>query len=129
MRTFIICWLLCSTLHAQGWDVVKAVPPGTLLRVNSSITGRVDSVDDTQITLNGRRFRQDVIRRVERVERRRKRNAGLAFLGGFAFGALGAKFNGSNALGMAWAGSVFGGFFGLAAATGSRPAQVVIYQR
>jgi hypothetical protein len=120
-----------SSARAQTrtWDAVKAVPPGTVLRLNDSLTGRLDSVDDTHITVGGRRLRQDVIRRVERVESRRKHNVGLALLGGFAGGAIAARINGSNALGMIWSGALWGGLVAGAAATGSPPKYVVIYQR
>ena len=127
----LIFALVLSATAQQSWDVVKAVPPGTMLRINSSITGRLDSVDDTQITLNGRRLLQDVVSRVERVGigGRRKRNVGIGILVGTAFGAGLSKANGGNVIGMAWSGSLFGGFAGLIAAATRRSSNIVIYQR
>ena len=101
----LLILLLPTVSHAQDdWAVVKAVPPGTLLRINSSITGRLDAVDDTQITLSGRRLIQDVVGRVERVGvgGKRKRNGWIGVLGGAVFGATAMRVNGGNALGMAW---------------------------
>jgi hypothetical protein len=130
MLVGLLIFPLSSTIQAQSsWDAVKAVPLGTKVRINDSITGRLDSVDDTQITIGGRRLRQDVIRRVERVESRRGRNAGLAFLAGFGVAAIAAKINGSALWHAAFSGAVVGGFTGVGAALKTESSSVVIYQR
>ena len=134
LALIVIGWLvLLSAVQAQtpGWEAVETMPLGTQLRINRSITGQLGSVDDTQITIDDRRLRQDVVRRVERVEvaGNRKRNVLIGLLVGGAFGAGASKANGGNAFGMLWAGSLWGGLGAGVGATTGRSSYQVIYQR